>query len=149
MRYCWLSELSVLATAFLHNLARPLAPPRDDIRVKHTWNAVPPNWETLGYPPAGITIDLHVALVHHHENALIDALYEVSSPRSPKHSLSNTPPRKIYSRVQLLRCRYGTHLSKEQVAQLVASHPDTLELINSWLEHHGVPFSPNPTTRRR
>ncbi len=39
----------------------------------------------------------------------------------------------------LLRCRYGAHLSKEQVAQLVAPHPDTLELINSWLKHHDVP----------
>ncbi len=47
----------------------------------------------------------------------------------------------MYSRKPLRRCRYGIHLSKEQVAELVAPHPDTLELINSWLEHHGLPSS--------
>jgi len=30
------------------------------------------------------------------------------------------------------------HLSKEQVAELVAPHPETLGLVNSWLEHCGV-----------
>ncbi len=48
--------------------------------------------------------------------------------------------------MSLLRCRYGAHLSKEQVAQLVAPHPDTLGFINSWLEHHGVPSSSISTT---
>jgi tripeptidyl-peptidase-1 len=37
--------------------------------------------------------------------------------------------------------RYGAHLSKEQVAELVAAHPDTIELVGAWLEHHGVPAS--------
>ena len=46
----------------------------------------------------------------------------------------------------LLCCRYGAHLSKEEVAKLVAPHPDTLELVNSWLEHHGVPSSSISTT---
>ena len=37
--------------------------------------------------------------------------------------------------------RYGVHLSKEQVTELVAPHPDTLELVGSWLAHHEVPYS--------
>ena len=37
--------------------------------------------------------------------------------------------------------RYGAHLSKEEVAELVAPHPDTLQLVGSWLEHHEVPSS--------
>jgi tripeptidyl-peptidase I len=37
--------------------------------------------------------------------------------------------------------RYGAHLSKEEVAKLVAPHPSTLELVKSWLDYHGV----NPT----
>ncbi|KAF8266389.1 peptidase S8/S53 domain-containing protein [Lactarius quietus] len=41
----------------------------------------------------------------------------------------------------LLRFRYGSHLSKEQVAELVAPHDDTLEFVHSWLKHHGVPSS--------
>jgi tripeptidyl-peptidase-1 len=41
----------------------------------------------------------------------------------------------------MLRCRYGAHLSKEQVAELVAPHSDTLELVGSWLTHHEIPSS--------
>ena len=39
----------------------------------------------------------------------------------------------------MLLYSYGTHLSKEQVAELVAPHPDTLNIIGSWLAHHNVP----------
>jgi len=40
-----------------------------------------------------------------------------------------------------LCCRYGTYLSKEQVAELVAPHLDTLELVVFWHAHHEVPSS--------
>ncbi len=147
MRYHHLSLLSVLVAAGpLADLVTPLPPPWHDMRVKHTWNSIPANWESLGPPPASATIDLHVALNSQHENALIDALHEVSDPKHPKHVLSNTLPLTTCSRVPLLRCRYGAHLSKEEVAKLVAPHPDTLELVNSWLEHHGVPSSSISTT---
>ena len=63
----------------------------DDIRVKHMWNATPANWESLGHPPAGTTIDLHIAVKPHRKNALVDALYEVSTPKHPKYFLA-TPP---------------------------------------------------------
>ncbi|KAH8982268.1 subtilisin-like protein [Lactarius akahatsu] len=141
MSYHQLFVLSVLAAATFPDFVTPLAPSWDDLRVKHTWDAVPANWETLGNPPSGTTIDLHVALKSHNESALIEALYEVSDPRSPKHVLYNTPPLTMYSPVRLLCCRYGAHLSREQVAQLVAPHTHPLDLINSWLAHHGVPTS--------
>jgi tripeptidyl-peptidase-1 len=48
--------------------------------------------------------------------------------------------------VPLLRLRYGAHLSKEQVAQLVAPHSDTLELVSSWLTYNGVLPSSISTT---
>ncbi|KAH8986036.1 subtilisin-like protein [Lactarius hatsudake] len=146
MRYSQLSVLSVLVAMPLANFATPLAPPWHDIRVKHTWSSIPPNWEALGHPPNGTTIDLHVALKPYNENALSDALYKVSDPRSPKHVISNTPQRTMHLHVLLLRCRYGAHLSKEQVAQLVAPHPNALELINSWLRHYAVPSSSISTT---
>ena len=41
----------------------------------------------------------------------------------------------------LVHYRYGVHLSKAQVSQLVEPDPVTLELMNSWLEHHRVPTS--------
>ncbi|KAF8259981.1 peptidase S8/S53 domain-containing protein [Lactarius quietus] len=75
MRHYQFSMLSVLAAALLANFGSPLTPNWDDMRVKHAWNAVPSDWETLGHPPAVTTIDLHFALKPHHENALIDALY--------------------------------------------------------------------------
>lgn len=34
--------------------------------------------------------------------------------------------------------RYGQHLSKEEVAALVAPHPKTVDIVNEWLTHHGV-----------
>ncbi|KAF8257382.1 subtilisin-like protein [Lactarius quietus] len=116
MRYCWLSAVSFIASATLGNFATPRIP-WHDMHVKHTWHTAPANWESLGHPPADTTIILYIALKPHQETALIDALYEVSDP-------SHT--------------RYGAHLSKEQVAELVRPHPDTVELITSWLGYYGV-----------
>ncbi|KAH8993854.1 subtilisin-like protein [Lactarius hatsudake] len=109
--------LSVFAFRPLSGLATPFASHWDDLQPKHTWNSVPENWQNLGHPPADTTIDLHIALKAKNENALIDALIEVSSPDHPKH---------------------GEHLSREDVAELVAPPSDVLELANAWLEHHGV-----------
>ncbi|KAH9059476.1 subtilisin-like protein [Lactarius deliciosus] len=115
--YHRISVLSVLATGLLGGLAKPRTPPWDDMHIKHSWNAVPRNWESLGHPPSGTTIDLYIALKPRRENALVDALYEVSEPGHP---------------------RYRAYLTKEQVAELVAPRPETLELVNSWLEHHDI-----------
>ncbi|KAF8262087.1 peptidase S8/S53 domain-containing protein [Lactarius quietus] len=126
MRCCQLAILCVLTAAPLHNLAKPLAPHWDHIRVKHSWNNVPPHWESLGHPPAGTTIDLNIVLMPYNENALIDALYDVSDPTSPK---------------------YGSHLSKEQVNRLIAPHQNTLDLVHSWLGYHDIPSSSISMTR--
>ncbi|KAH8981856.1 subtilisin-like protein [Lactarius hatsudake] len=124
MRYHWLYALSFLTATPLADFATPIDP-WGNMRVRHTWSAIPADWETLGGPPAGTTIDLYIALNPHQENALIDALYEVSDPKHP---------------------RYGAHLSKEQVAALVRPHPDTIEFVTSWLAHHGVRPSSISTT---
>ncbi|KAH9029487.1 subtilisin-like protein [Lactarius pseudohatsudake] len=117
MRFHPLSVLSALAFGPLSGLATPFASHWDDLRPKHTWNSVPENWRNLGHPPADTTIDLHIALKAQSENALIDTLIEVSSPGHP---------------------RQGKHLSREEVAELVAPPSDVLELANAWLEHYGV-----------
>ena len=80
----WLTALP------LAGLATPLAPPWDDVSVKHAWKTVPENWESLGPPHSNTTIDLYIALKPENENALIDALYEVSTPGNPKYGLYNT-----------------------------------------------------------
>ncbi|KAH9170162.1 subtilisin-like protein [Lactarius sanguifluus] len=120
MRYHCIAVLSVIATDLLASFAKPLSPPWDDMHIKHSWNAVPTSWVSLGHPPSGTTIDLYIALKPNRENALIDALYEVSEPGHP---------------------RYRAHLTKEQVADLVVPRPQTLELMNSWLEYHGISSS--------
>ncbi|KAH9054644.1 subtilisin-like protein [Lactarius vividus] len=116
MRYHWLYVLSFLTATPLTDFATPLAP-WGNMQVKHTWSAVPANWDTLGCPSTGTTIDLYIALNSDQEDALTDALYQVSDPKDP---------------------RYGAHLSKKRVAELVRPHSDTLELVTSWLVHHGV-----------
>jgi tripeptidyl-peptidase-1 len=156
----WFSVLSVLATVPL-GLATHLSPrwddtrvkhsrgsthlsPRwDDMRVKHSWDSIPDKWECQGHPPVGTTIDLRIALKPHRESALIDALDEVSDPNHPKYVCSHCFSVYIcsHTRVHMSRYRYGAHLSKEQVAELVAPHPDTLGLVGSWLAHHEVPSS--------
>ncbi|KAH9011974.1 subtilisin-like protein [Lactarius deliciosus] len=117
MRFHPLSVLSIHAFGPLGGLATSFASHWDDLRPKHTWNSVPENWQNLGHPPADTTIDLHIALKAKNENVLIDALIEVSSPGHPRH---------------------GAHLSREEVAALVAPPSDVLELANAWLEHHDV-----------
>ncbi|KAH9016946.1 subtilisin-like protein [Lactarius pseudohatsudake] len=124
MRYHLISVISVLAAILHGSLAKPFSPRWDDMRIKHSWNAVPENWENLGNPLSGTTIDLYVALKAHRENALIDTLYQVSNPNHPRHVYSTTPP-----------------LTHEQVAELVSPPPATLKLVTSWLEFHGVPSS--------
>ncbi|KAF8268124.1 subtilisin-like protein [Lactarius quietus] len=113
----------LLSAFFILTAARPLSDPEprwDDRSVKHAWQVIPAGWESPVTPPAGVTIDLSISLKPHDENALVDALYEVSNPQHPK---------------------YGAYLSRERVAELVAPHPQTLKLVHAWLEHHGVPSS--------
>jgi tripeptidyl-peptidase-1 len=83
-RFRVLFFLSTAPTGIVGDPSMPLAPLWDNMQVKHTWNAVPANWECLGPPSSNTTIDLHISLKPHRENALIDALNEVSDPRHPR-----------------------------------------------------------------
>ena len=132
---------SVLTAALINSLKTTPTSAWEKMLVKHMWDVIPDNWVTLGHPPDATTIDFHISLRPNRENALIDALYEVSQPGYPKHVLFTIPLQGAYSHVPLLLTRYGAHLSKEQVADLVAPHPDTLELVSTWLEYKGVPPS--------
>ena len=82
--------LSIITLLPLAGLATPLASPWDDVGVKHAWKTVPDKWESIGPPHSNTTIDLYIALKPENENALIDALYEVSTPGNPKYGLYNT-----------------------------------------------------------
>jgi hypothetical protein len=54
------------------------------MHVMHAWEAVPTNWESVGHPYPNTRIDLYVALKPDNENALMNVLYEVSTPAHPK-----------------------------------------------------------------
>lgn len=101
MRCRWLSVLWTLSVIPLANFATtpaPLSRPLwGDICVKPTWNSVLANWESLGSPPAGTTIDLYISPKPHRENALIDTLYEVSDPDTISTSSSPHSPSCLYS----------------------------------------------------
>ena len=143
MSYHWLSTLSFLIAVLLADFATA-AVNWDEMRVKHSWNSVPENWESLGNTTDGSMINLHLALQPERETALIDALFEVSNPSHPRHVLA-IPLLAPYSPVPF-RFRYGAYLSKEQAAELVSPHPETLDLIRAWLVHHGIqPFSISTT----
>ncbi|KAH9168728.1 hypothetical protein EDB89DRAFT_1563418 [Lactarius sanguifluus] len=107
---------------------------------KYTWSAVPSKWKTLGCPSTETTIDLYIVL--NQENALIDALYEVSDPEHPRHIHLTAPLAPSFTCAAPL----FVHLSNEQVAELVGPHPGTLELVTSWLVHHRVRSSSISTT---
>ena len=86
MRLIWPSALFFLAAVPHTAHATPIAP-WDDMQVKHSWNDVPADWESLGHPSAGTTIDIDIALKSDRETAVIDALSKISNPEHPKHVL--------------------------------------------------------------
>ncbi|KAH8991301.1 Pro-kumamolisin, activation domain-containing protein [Lactarius akahatsu] len=138
MHYRWITVPFLLSIVPLGGIATSRW---DDMRSKHSWKTIPENWESLGLPTAHTTIDLYIVLKPYRENALVDALNEVSDPRHPRHVSSTVPSLRMFSRVPLLRYRYGMHLSREQVADIVAPHPNTVQLVHSWLKHHRVTSS--------
>ncbi|KAI0675673.1 peptidase S8/S53 domain-containing protein [Trametes maxima] len=102
-------------------VANPLATKRwDDFEVKHAWNEVPRGWELHGPAPDDYTFDMRIGLKQDRFDELVTALYEVSDPAHE---------------------RYGQHLSKEDVAALVAPHPNSVSLVDAWLSAHGLDLS--------
>lgn len=91
MRYHKLSVTSILAIVFIGGLATSIPSPWGEMLEKHKWVHIPDNWDTVGHPPDGTTIDLHIALKPERKNALVDALLEVSQPRHPKFVLLTIP----------------------------------------------------------
>ncbi|KAL4252873.1 tripeptidyl-peptidase II [Abortiporus biennis] len=96
----------------------------DDFDVKHAWVEVPKGWELHGPAPADHRFTMRVGLKQDKFEDLVSTLYEVSDPFHPK---------------------YGKHLSKEEVESLVAPHPETVDIVDSWLLAHGV----DPETAER
>lgn len=78
----------------------------------------PPRGWIQGKPaPSDHILELRIALPMSNFHVLEQHLYEISDPYHE---------------------RYGQHLSKEQVEELVSPYPETISLVNEWLVSHGL-----------
>jgi tripeptidyl-peptidase-1 len=104
-----LGLVSLLATNFLV-LAAP-----SSYKVKES--VIPPRgWSRTQRAPADHIIELRVALPQSNFETLEAHLYEISNPHHE---------------------RYGQHLTKEQVEELVAPSAASLEHVDKWVKSHG------------
>ena len=140
MPHFWLFVLIFFAAVPLYDLATPVVP-WDDMKINHTWNVTPVNWETLGHPSAGSTIDINIVLKPYRESALIDAVSEISDPKHSRHGHLTIPPLAPSFTCAFAPFRYRAFLSKEQVYELVRPSPHTVYLVSAWLAHNGIPSS--------
>ncbi|EIW56150.1 family S53 protease [Trametes versicolor FP-101664 SS1] len=88
--------------------------------VHETRESVPASFKEVGPAPPDTVLNLRLALVQGNFSALEKALMDVSTPDSPL---------------------YGQHLSKEEVAALVAPKPETVAAVNTWLSENGIQAS--------
>lgn len=77
----------------------------------------PRGWIKHSEPPADHKIVLRIGLPQPNFHVLEQHLYEVSDP---DHE------------------RYGQHLSKEEVEELIAPHHESLDLVNEWITGFGM-----------
>ncbi|KAH9940766.1 subtilisin-like protein [Epithele typhae] len=109
---------SVLLLGLTHLAAsKPFAKRWDDFEVKHAWAETPRGWAYHAPAPADYSFDMRIGLKQDRFDELVANLYQVSDPA---HS------------------RYGQHLSKDQIAELVAPHPQTVDLVEAWLAAHDL-----------
>jgi len=71
----------------------------------------------MGRAPSEHVIQLHIALPQPRFPELEQHLAEISDP---------------------FHERYGDHLSKEQVEELVAPHPSSVDAVHEWLAGYGI-----------
>ncbi|KAF8915388.1 peptidase S8/S53 domain-containing protein [Mucidula mucida] len=112
---CRVDNVAVLRRSTALGTCRPLC----DLlchELKESFNA-PAGWHSLGLPLPEHNIELQIGLHQPNFHVLEQHLYEVSDPD---------------------HVRYGQHLTKAQVDELVAPHDEALALVNEWLASYGV-----------
>ncbi|CUA75752.1 tripeptidyl-peptidase I [Rhizoctonia solani] len=96
------------------------SPVSHDFTTRHTLHEVPSGWTVVARAPAEHNIDLRIGLKQARMTDLLSILGEVSDPT---------------------HARYGKHLSKNDVDELVAPRAETVESVEQWLQSHGVAVS--------
>ncbi|KAG9317809.1 peptidase S8/S53 domain-containing protein [Chiua virens] len=86
-------------------------------KIKESIEGPPRGWFKQGPAPTNHFIELKIALPQPHFPFLEKHLWEVSDP---KHD------------------RYGAYLSKEETEELMAPHPETIDVVSEWLSSHGI-----------
>ncbi|KAF7335276.1 Tripeptidyl-peptidase sed2 [Mycena sanguinolenta] len=110
----WVSSLA----SILPLVVLAFALPSKDCEHQVKEEVVPPRgWTIFGPAPSDHFINLRIALPQSNFNLLEQHLYEISDPYHE---------------------RYGAHLTKEEVEDLVAPHPDSVAAVNEWLSSHGI-----------
>lgn len=107
------SPLSFLLSLFLPSLASA-APPLLNLRQSVT---PPRDWIHMGRAPSDHVIQLRIALPQPRFPELEQHLMEISDP---------------------FHERYGDHLSKEQVEELITPHPSSLVAVHEWLASNSI-----------
>jgi tripeptidyl-peptidase I len=110
------STIGLLFTLFATSFDVLAIPNQCAYNVKET--VIPPHgWIKHNTPAPDHTIVLRIGLPQPNFNVLEKHLYEVSDP---DHE------------------RYGAHLSKGEVETLVAPHQESVNLVDEWLQSHGI-----------
>ena len=133
----WASQALIFGLAHLA-ASKPLSSQSkrwDDFGMKHAWDEVPRGWELHGPAPADYIFNMRIALKQDRFDDLVTALYEVSDPAHARWVTTLTVL--VYNGLTHMH-RYGQHLSEEEVAALVAPHPDSVDLVESLLQAHDL-----------
>ncbi|KAG9124088.1 hypothetical protein FRC07_012889 [Ceratobasidium sp. 392] len=95
--------------------ASPLA--GSEFTTRHVLHEVPTGWVAVNSAPADHMIEMRIGLKQVRIDELISALEQVSDPS---------------------HARYGMHLSKDEVDELVAPSDETVKSVEEWLSGHDV-----------
>ncbi|KAG8746061.1 hypothetical protein FRC10_006164 [Ceratobasidium sp. 414] len=93
------------------------SPLTTSFKTRHTLHEVPTGWKATDRAPAAHLIDMRIGLKQAGMAELLSTLAEVSDPT---------------------HARYGKHLSKAEVDELVAPRSETVEIVEKWLDTHNA-----------
>jgi tripeptidyl-peptidase-1 len=112
-----LARLVLLSLPFAAALASAIPFKGYQQKVKESIHGPPSGWYKHAPAPKHHILELKIALPQPKFPELEQHLWEVSDPS---------------------HARYGAHLSKQETEALMAPHPETLDVVRTWLAWHGL-----------